>query len=241
MKTMKSQVTLKRIDGNELDIVDAARVSFDKESAWEVAGWKEIADYDPEGRVVTHVPINRLSEKDAGLIRYLARNGHWTPLAHVGAQFRIKTSVFVARQLVKHQIGLVWNEVSRRYVSTQPEYLQMKWRWAADNVKQGSGEPMNEDDSARIDAIFWPAVDHCDRVYAEMLGLGVAPEQARAVLNLNHMTEWIWTGSLVAWARICKQRLDSHAQGETSEIATPIDRELRVVFPNAWPALMGEN
>ena len=219
MKILQSKVELYRVDGSDLDVVNTARVSFDKESTLDESG--------------------ALSDRDAKLIRYLAKNNHWTPMAHVGARFRIKTSVFVARQLVKSTVGLVWNEVSRRYVSTQPEYLQMKWRWAADNVKQGSGGEMDEATSASIDAIFWPAVEHCDRAYRAMLSLGVAPEQARAVLNLNHMTEWIWIGSLVAWSRICKLRLDPHAQAEVREVAAHFDRLLAPAFPVTWAALTG--
>jgi thymidylate synthase (FAD) len=221
MKITDMKVELKRVDGSDLDVANAARVSFDKESI--------------------HEPDGSLSERDAKLIRYLAKHDHWSPLAHVGAQFRVKTSVFIARQLVKHQIGLVWNEVSRRYVDTAPEYMRLTWRWAAENVKQGSGGEMDAETSAKVDSVFWPAVEHADSAYAAMLGLGVAPEQARAVLCLDHMTEWVWTGSLVAWARVCRLRLDSHAQGEVRDVAQRFDALLRPAFPVSWPALTGEH
>jgi thymidylate synthase (FAD) len=225
-----SKVELTRVDGADLDVVNAARVSFDVESNWESVSIWNGDDEEIE---------QRLSDKDAKLIRYLAKHGHWSPLAHVGAQFRVKAPIFVARQLVKHQIGLVWNEVSRRYVKSAPEFYPMKWRWAAENVKQGSAGEMDEDMSAEIDEIFWPAVDHCLLAYEQMLDRGVAPEQARAVLNLNSMTEWVWTGSLVAWARICALRLDPHAQGETRDVAAHFDELLKPAFPVAWAALRG--
>jgi len=215
------KVDLLRTDGSDLDVCQAARVSFDKTST-----------YEPDGSLAT---------RDAKLINYLATHNHWTPFGHVGAQFRIKAPVFVARQLVKHCVGLVWNEVSRRYVSTDPEYMNMRWRWAAENVKQGSAGEMDAETSAKIDAIFWPAVEHSHRAYLEMVKLGVAPEQARAVLCLNHMIDWIWTGSLAAWARVCKLRLDFHAQCEVREVAQKFDALLRPAFPVSWSALMGDS
>lgn len=217
MKIADIKVDLLRVDGSDIDVVNAARVSFDKTSEPESDG--------------------SLAKRDAKLIRYLARNGHWTPMAHVGAQFRVKAPIFVARQLAKHQVGLVLNEVSRRYVSTAPEYMDIAWRWAAENVKQGSAAVMIAEQQEKVDAVFWDAVAHADRAYHEMLALGVAPEQARAVLCLNHMTEWVWTGSLVAWSRVCHLRLDDHAQAETREVVTHIDRLLRPAFPVTWWAL----
>lgn len=214
------KVELLRTDGSDLDVCQAARVSFDKSSKYEVDG--------------------SLSIRDAKLIDYLARHNHWTPFGHVGAQFRIKAPVFVARQLVKSCVGLVWNEVSRRYVNSEPEYMRLQWRWAAENVKQGSAGEMDPETSAKADAIFWPAVEHSHRAYLELLGLGVAPEQARAVLCLNHMTDWVWTGSIAAWARVCKLRLDFHAQGEVREVAQKFDALLRPAFPVSWSALMGD-
>ena len=218
-----SKVELLRTDGTDLDVANSARVSFDKESDWDV---------DPYGH-------SKLSERDSNLIGYLARHNHWTPFGHVGAQFRVKAPVFVARQLVKHSVGLVWNEVSRRYVDSEPEYLRMQWRWAAENVKQGSAGAMDAESSDRVDEVFWEAVEHSDRAYCEMLQLGVAPEQARAVLCLNHMTDWIWTGSLAAWARVCKLRLDFHAQGEVRDVAQRFNSLLTHAFPVSWAALMG--
>ena len=94
--------------GSDLTVVNAARVSFNKESQW---------DFVP-----SHGEWPRLSTKDEKLIKYLAKHNHWTPFGHCFAQFRIETPIFVARQLAKHQVGLVWNEISRRYVDYEPDH-----------------------------------------------------------------------------------------------------------------------
>jgi len=169
----------------------------------------------------------------------------------VGATFRIKAPIFVARQLVKHQVGLVWNEVSRRYVDEEPEFfLPSSWRGRPEgSVKQGSslntvdmitlrdqvtGEPwhIETDNAATLH------VEESLRFYQSLLRNGVAPEQARMVLPQNTMTEWIWTGSLMAFARIVRQRTDAHAQQETQTIAQQIEQLLQPAFPVGWAALM---
>ena len=113
MKIGKQSVELLGFYGSDLVVVNAARVSFAKESDW-------IYDkvYSYEGHDEKH-----LSEKDQKLITYLAKHNHWSPFAHTSLQFRIKAPIFVARQLVKHQVGGVWNEVSRRYVDDEPEFF----------------------------------------------------------------------------------------------------------------------
>lgn len=198
--------------GSDLTVVNVARVSFAKESF-------------------------EVNAKDEKLIEYLAKHGHWSPFAHCYMQFRIKAPIFVARQLVKHQVGLSWNEVSRRYVDDEPEfYLPSEWRGRAANVKQGSSdEPVQLDmDYAMV------ASEAALGAYLALLRAGVAPEQARMVLPQNMMTEWIWSGSLMAFARVCQQRLDSHAQAETREVAVEIDKIGRHLYYNSWKALMGE-
>ena len=120
------QVTLIDHMGSDLTVVNAARVSFAKESEWE--------SITPAGPVK-----NVLKDNDEDLISYLARHNHWTPFGHCSVSFRIKAPVFVARQLGKHQVGLVWNEISRRYVDYEPEfYYPDRWRGRAKNKKQGS-------------------------------------------------------------------------------------------------------
>ena len=344
--------------GSDLTVANAARVSFDKNS-----------ELNSDGT---------LKDSDAKLINYLAKHKHWTPFGHVTVQFRIKAPVFVARQLVKHQVGLVWNEVSRRYVDSEPEfYLPKIWRERSENVKQGSSEvpvvPKGSfsncpncdkvftsnnnrqryccadcqskhyrtmpwgwakikvarlkqsaekhgivfnltdtdiempvlcpylgtaleygnteinDNSASVDRIdssigyvpgniqtisflankmkshathaqlikfakstlarhtgaFAVQEDGVEGVYKasldsynKLLAEGVCPEQARMILPLGSVTEWYWTGSVAAFARVCKLRLDPHSQKETQDVAAKIDEALKAAFPVSWSALM---
>lgn len=198
--------------GTDLTVVNAARVSFSKESL-------------------------ELSDKDIRLIHYLAEHGHWTPFAHPQAMFHIRAPIFVARQLGKHQVGLVWNEVSRRYVDDTPDYWMPKGSWRSrpeGSIKQGSGDqeiPLKPSSFA----VMQDAVDEYERLIAE----GVAPEQARAVLPQGMYTEWYWTGSLFAFSRVCKLRLDAHAQQETRAVARDISIHMSRLFPVSWNALLG--
>ena len=209
MKISKCNVVLRKVDGTELDIVNAARVSFHKEST-------------------------ELVDKDVKLINYLARHGHWTPFGHVNATFVIKAPIFIARQLGKHQVGLVWNEVSRRYVDDEPEFFfPEEWRGRPDgSIKQGSGEAIQKYGypEGLISAVL--------SFYQRSIEHGIAPEQARMILPQNMMTEWWWTGSLAAFARVFKLRLDPHTQKETQEVAQAMYDALLPSFPNALKALM---
>ena len=211
--------TVEYIDhmGDDLRVVNAARVSF--------AVWHEA-----------------LTKKDPGLIRYLAEHNHWTPFAHCQASIRVTAPIFVARQLAKHQVGLVWNEVSRRYVDAPPAFAAIMWRERPDeSIKQGSGEPLTGDRKLMMENIYNEAVSVADESYDAMIQLGVAPEQARAVLPQSMMTEWIWTGSLVAFARVCALRMDPNAQAENREVAEQIAAIIAPLFPLSWAALMGES
>lgn len=198
--------------GTDLTVANAARVSFDKH--------KDVFD-----------------EGDAKLLDYLATHNHWTPFAHPQMQLRITAPIFVARQLVKHQIGLVWNEVSRRYVSDEPTYfIPQKWRGKPINgAKQGSHGEVIIPDHLILKASN--LMELSVEVYKDYMDIGVAPEQARIWLLQNMMTSWYWTGSLQACARICTLRLDAHAQGETADVARCIDAICQAYFPNAWEAL----
>jgi thymidylate synthase (FAD) len=143
--------------------------------------------------------------------------------------------------LVKHQVGLSWNEVSRRYVDDEPEFfLPDEWRKRADNVKQGSADETIVwlDREKRVATAVREANARALEVYEDMLNAGVAPEMARMVLPQNTMTEWIWSGSLYAFARVCNQRLDAHAQKETRDVAVALDARLRVLFPVSWRHLV---
>lgn len=233
------QVTLIDHMGSDLSVVNAARVSFDKQSEWEHEDWQ--IDYN--GDIIDE---RKLSSRDAKLIRYLAKHNHWTPFGHCFASFRIKAPIFVARQLGKHQVGLVWNEVSRRYVDSEPEfYVPSEWRKRAENVKQGSSdeavtEPINYRLAGpkTVEQAYDRLVMHSQDVYQELLEVGVCPEQARMVLPQSMLTEWVWSGSLAAFARVCKLRLDPHTQKETRDVAEMIDAEMRRLFPVSWEALM---
>ena len=199
--------------GGDLTVVNAARVSFSKHKD----------EFDPRS--------------DVRLLEYLAEHDHWSPFAHAQIQFRITAPIFVARQLVKHQIGLVWNEESRRYVTDEPTfYLPTVWRGKpVAGAKQGSyGDIiMPETMLKRINAHLQEGLD----IYNELLDMGNAPEQARMFLTLNTMTSWYWTGSLYAIARVCKLRLDAHAQGETREVAAQMWDLTNAHFPYAWQSL----
>ena len=196
--------------GSDLSVVNAARVSFAKESI-------------------------KMEAADEKLIKYLADHNHWSPFSHAFASFRIKAPIFVARQLVKHTVGLAWNEVSRRYVDSEPEfYLPEYWRQSASNVKQGSSDAV----AGYFDPVAEKATELCLSAYILMLNEGVCPEQARMILPQNTMTEWIWSGSLYAFARVCNLRLDRHTQRETQEVAKQINDYMIELFPESWNVLV---
>ena len=212
--------------GSDLTVVNAARVSFEKES--EAEDWEYLDLGQSSGDFVAV-----LNEKDQKLIKYLAKHNHWTPFGHCQVTFRIKAPIFVARQLGKHQVGMVWNEVSRRYVDSEPEFFSIDmFREKADNVKQGSK------DEATIPYSLDPLHHYTLECYNNLLKMGVCPEQARMVLPQSMYTEWYWTGSLAAWARVCKLRLDPHTQKETRDIAQVISNQMSIIFPVSWSALL---
>lgn len=230
MKIAPMKVELLDHMGSDLSVVNAARVSFSKESEFDRVVLKQNGE---EATTWTQI----ISEADTKLINYLAKHNHWTPFGHTCLQFRIKAPIFVARQLVKHQVGLVWNEVSRRYVSDEPEfYFPEVWRAKPEgSIKQGSGtEEVFQDQFGTAEE----AVELSLNTYNHMIGKDFAPEQARMVLPQNTMTEWWWTGSVAAFVRVCKLRLDPHAQAETREIAEKIDTLAAPLFPVAWRALL---
>ena len=208
--------------GSDINVVNAARVSFAKETQ----------EFD--------------LEKDSKLINYLAKHNHWSPLAHTSVSIRVKAPIFMARQFVKHQIGLVWNEESRRYIDDEPEfYKPVIWRGRPENVKQGSSDSEvkilrwnDYEGDQYADNVYNNLIENCKYIYDNMLESGVAPEMARMVLPQSVMTNWIWTGSLVAFARVCKLRLDSHAQKEAQELAHKINDVVAPLYPVSWGALM---
>jgi len=244
--------------GDDLNVVNNARVSFDKES-------------------------DALTESDAGLIRFLATGfrksewnrmirgvrtmsdlevhrlflmlrrhaTHWAPMAHPHVQMRITAPLFLARQYVKHQVGLTWSEVSRRYVDDAPSFwFPDGWRARPEGgIKQGSSDALVTSLKAKDgNGEFY--VDPANvseelaainlEVYIEMVRAGIAPELARINLPQNMMVTWRWTGSLAAFARVCQQRLDEHAQKEAQILGKQISEILQPLFPVSWDAMVGE-
>jgi thymidylate synthase (FAD) len=194
--------------GNDLTVVNAARVSFDKESEWE---WS----YDGNGDEAL------LAEKDQKLINYLAKHNHWTPFSHVMITMRETVPIFVARQRFKHMVGFTYNEVSRRYVDTPPEFfIPESWRKAAENKKQGSSdESLIGLDADSAGFHYEELIQYAKEMYTMLINMGVAPEQARMVLPQSMYTSYYVTGSLAAWARAYKLRIDPHAQKEIQDLA----------------------
>lgn len=200
--------------GSDLTVANAARVSFAKH-------------------------VDEMSSKDEKLIRYLAEHDHWSPFSHPQTMFRVKAPIFVARQLQKHTVGFAWNEVSRRYVDFTPEfYAPDGWRKKADNKKQGSSDELMRDQWSLNNEVG-NVTREAQETYEFLLNRGVCPEQARMVLPQSMMTEWYWTGSLYAFARVCKLRLDTeHSQVETAEVAQKISDEMVKLFPVSWKVLV---
>ncbi len=208
--------------GSDLSVVNAARVSFDKESSF-------------SGKIDHNTGKSTIRDKDKKLISYLAKHDHWSPFGHASMQFRIKAPIFVARQLVKHQVGLVWNEVSRRYVDNEPEfYIPKNWRLKAEDKKQGSSW------DEYIEYSISSTMEYVKETYNNLLKANVAPEMARMVLPQNLYTEWYWSGTLMAFARVCNLRCKSDTQWETQLIAEMIDLKAKELFPVSWEALRVE-
>lgn len=223
--------------GNDLSAVNAARVSMDKESDWEVARYVEIAEAD--SRIVYQHPVYKLSDKDAKLIGYLAKNKHLSCFEHQGATLRLKVPLFVRSQIHRHRT-FSYNEISRRYVKDNLEfYWPDKWRKAADNVKQGSSDEA-------VDFTLWDewndppsdVIDYAVRAYEYMLERGCCAEQARMILPQNLYTSFYMTGNLRNWAHFLKLRLDPHAQKEVRDIAEQIAEILKPLFPVSYEALL---
>jgi len=217
---MSIEVTYKGSMGNDLTVVNAARVSFGKESEWD---YEESDGYSFK----QHMKL-----KDKKLIKYLAKHKHISPFGHCFASFHIKAPVFVARQLVKHKF-LRWNEISRRYVDSEPEFYETDgWRERSADKKQGSGEPVDFHITVDYD---WNLMQ-----YNSLIDRGVCPEQARMVLPQSMMTEWYWSGSLDAFADMCNLRCKSDTQYETQLVAWDIYYQMKDLFPVSWAALTEE-
>ena len=207
--------------GNDNTVANTARVSMQFDGTWD------------------ELPENYTEEQRNKLIKYLATHHHTSPFRHVNLSIRVDVPIFLARQLGKHQVGLSWNEVSRRYVDTEPTfYIPEEWRAAPDgSIKQGSAGVLEHTDYVK--GYYGQHLKSCLNTYNFMLREGVAPEMARMALPQSMMTQFVWTGSLMAFAHVYKLRIDGHAQVEAQEFARELDEIIRPLFPVSWEALTG--
>ena len=232
------KVTYEHHVGDDITVVNAARVSFGKKSRYYYGDEAEIsANFDIEWEYPTFM----LSE-DVKLINYLAKHNHKSPFNHCFITFHIKAPIFVARQLQKHEY-MPWNEISRRYVDSEPEFYQPDvWRGRSEDKKQGSDGVVDMVDiSGRFPLSPTTVQTLSDgktlEAYRNLIDAGVAPEQARMVLPQSMMTEWYWSGSLYAFAKMCSLRLKPDAQYETRLVAEQIEDKMTELFPESWTAL----
>lgn len=245
----------------DLLVVNAARASFGKESKMEVSvsddidGAERLA-LETKGSIdhawiysdrwMGGYPVVHLSAKDAKLINYLAREKHVLPFRHPHITLRCSAPIFVARQLMKHQVGMSWSEESRRYIDSEPEFFWPEaWRGRAENVKQGStdedlSDKYIEGGAYTVLEATVGAVAQAYRAYTELLDNGVAPELARMILPQNMMTTWVWTGSLLSWHHMLSLRLDAHTQKETRDFAQMVKEIIVPLAPVSMAALMEE-
>lgn len=224
-----------RHTGDDLAVVNAARVSFDAESDWVVE------DEACTCRLFCNMDCleERLSVQDTKLINYLAKHKHKSPFNHAFVSFRVKAPIFIARQLVKHEY-MPWNEVSRRYVEGDLEWYWPEdddWRSQPDNVKQGSGGPIHAANIRELKKRYARVIDHAEDAYNYAINSGLSREQARMFLPQSLMTEWVWSGSVYAFAKMCQLRLDAHAQAEARYVAEKVDATMAELFPVSWEAL----
>lgn len=206
------KVELLEVFGSDLTVVNAARVSLGKH-------------------------VDEFTEKDAKLCKYLADHDHVSPFFHPQARFRLKMPIWMAREWFRHTIGFARNEVSRRYVDDPPTFhLPDAIRTRAPNKKQGSNDDIHPK-SDDILHLMQKAFEEANHTYEVLLEEGVPPEQARMVLPQGMMTEFIETGSLAAYARLCKLRLGSDAQKEIRDVAQSVSDALSTAFPHTWTVL----
>ena len=231
--------------GTDLTVVNAARASFGKRKTvfdprdeklikflalgYKTEEWNDILD------LVQHSELNRNDASE--LLRSLMLSPqHWAPFAHPQVQLELTIPLFLARQLVKHQVGAVWSEESRRYISEDPSYwFPSEVHSRPDNIKQGSGTILLESDNVIQSIIKSTSSSH--EAYKDLLNRGVAPEEARLVLPTNTMTNIVWTGSLLFWARVYNLRSDNHAQKAANDFASYLEPIIKKLFPISWKYL----
>lgn len=235
--------------GTDLSVVNAARTSFGKESealthadinlirflatGYRTNDWQALLD-----KITEHAGFREHDNLTALLQAHARRPQHWAPFAHPHASIRMTVPMFLARQLVKHQVGGVWSEESRRYITDEPQFwFPYEWHSRPTDIKQGSGEVIPNSGGISIEA--FRSADAAYNTYRQLLQAGVAPEEARIVLPLNTLTTVVWTGSLLFWSRVYNQRSDGHAQLAAQEFAQKLGAVVAPLFPVSWPALTG--
>lgn len=207
--------------GNDLTIVNAARVSFNKTSEFELVDGHE-----------------QLPERDSQLIDYLAKHRHIAPFFHPQLRFRIRMPIFIAREWYRHTIGFCRNEVSRRYVTSEPEcFVPQALRQRDVSVKQGSSAQL-VNNTDQLVAQMAEYMEKSVSYYNQLLAAGVCPEQARLILPQSMYTEFIETASLAGYARLAGLRLAPNAQREIGLYAGMVAQLVEPCFPIGWRALM---
>ena len=220
--------------GSDITVVNAARVSFNTRSEYELdmEGFERI-QVGNGNKEKYKTEFLQLSEKDEKLIRYLAAHNHWTPFGHPQITLRIKAPVSIRTQFFKHKQGFVENEISRRYVSTEPEFYTPQWRGKpSKGAKQGSSDFIDVSSKS-----FNSSLEKCHNTYNQLIKEGVAPEQARFILPQGMYTEWYWTGSLAAYARFYSLRSADYAQWEIREYADAVGQMISSLYPISWKYL----
>lgn len=208
--------------GSDLFVANAARKSFGK-------GFEEWSEE----------PRTERGRGDRELIMDLAKDGHWLPFRHPKISLECDSPIPIARQLGKHQVGMDWSEISRRYKTKDIVFYYMNdtWRSDAKDRRQGSGELLDKNTQIELHNLEYDVVQFCLEAYERALKLGAAPEQARFMLPQSMEVSWTWTGSLLAWAHLYKQRTHKDAQKETRQFAEQVGEIIKRKFPVSWTAL----
>lgn len=259
----KIKVTLEELMGTDISPVEDAKVSFDNDATVDAAGWEYVqltphfgrdqpiltdaqkglvrylvrgmSSKEYDGLVLALLQASEPEEVKRLLWRFRKTPVHAAPFGHCYLKFTVQAPVFVARQLVKHEY-LRMSEVSRRYIKGQPEYFMPEyWAGIAPELKQGAGAPLPLILQEKADAMVNDAIAKADDTYRALLEF-MAPEEARTVLPLCHMTRWRWSGSLDAFMNMCNLRLDDHAQSQTREVARQIGAYIKKAYPVSWSA-----
>lgn len=238
----REQISVELLDymGSDIRVSNVAKVSFNK--------------WDDESLEINDKQIGLLNYLSTGLPsnerddweKRAKASTHWTPYGHCFLSIRVGVPIFLARQLHKHVIGLVINEESRRYITDDvalwlPDVVHKK----PNSAKQGASKEVHTEylyvdsdpdtgyvyDGITAMELIATTSENCVHTYYDLVEAGVAPEEARMVLPLNSMTHWVWSGSLMAFLRVAKQRVDSHAQGAAQEFA----KKLLVILEDKFP------